>query len=133
MPKPLPSPISRTLTIEECWSLLGASGVGRVALTVSGTPRIIPVNYGVLGDVVYFRTAPGTLLNDVTWQKVAFEADDIDPDTRSGWSVCVVGSGSPAGGDGPRVDSWAPGQRERRYRIVPDEVSGRRLYGRTYS
>jgi hypothetical protein len=123
------SPISRTLTPEECWALLGASGVGRIAVTVVGVPRIIPVNYSVAGDVIYFRTAPGTILNNVTLQKVAFEADAVDLASRSGWSVCVVGSGFASGGGGPAVDSWAPGSRELRYRIVPDEVSGRRLYG----
>jgi hypothetical protein len=126
-------PISRTLTLEECWALLGSAGVGRVALTVSGVPRIIPVNYAIADDRVYFRTAPGTILNDVTLQKVAFEADAIDPETRSGWSVCVVGSGFASGGAGPAVDSWAPGSRDLRFRIVPDEVTGRRLYGSSTS
>ena len=129
MPGRSQGPISRTLTPEECWALLGASGVGRVAVTIVGVPRIIPVNYSVAGDVIYFRTAPGTILNNVTLQKVAFEADAVDPASRSGWSVCVVGSGFSSGDGGPAVDSWAPGTRELRYRIVPEEVSGRRLYG----
>ncbi|HVM63826.1 MAG TPA: pyridoxamine 5'-phosphate oxidase family protein [Acidimicrobiales bacterium] len=102
------SPISRTLTLEECWSLLAPSGVGRVVVTVDGLPRTIPLNYSVAGDVVYFRTAPESALNSVSSQKVAFEADTIDPETRSGWSVCVVGSGSSARDGGPDVDSWAP-------------------------
>jgi nitroimidazol reductase NimA-like FMN-containing flavoprotein (pyridoxamine 5'-phosphate oxidase superfamily) len=126
------SAISRTLTLEECWSLLGVSGIGRVALVVDGLPRIIPVNYAVAADVVYFRTAPGTVLTNVTGQKVAFEADAIDPATRSGWSVCLVGTGSASGTDAPPVDTWAPGARQVRYRIVPDEVTGRRLYGPNY-
>ena len=129
MPGHSQGPISRTLTPEECWALLGASGVGRIAVSIVGVPRIIPVNYSVAGDVIYFRTAPGTILNNVTLQKVAFEADAVDPASRSGWSVCVVGSGFSSGGGGPAVDSGAPGTRELRYRIVPDEVSGRRLYG----
>ena len=132
MPGRSQGPISRTLTPEECWALLGASGVGRIAVSIVGVPRIIPVNYSVAGDVIYFRTAPGTILNNVTLQKVAFEADAVDPASRSGWSVCVVGSGFSSGGGGPAVDSWAPGTRELRYRIVPDEVTGRRLYGPRY-
>jgi hypothetical protein len=128
VPQQPKSPISRTLTVEECWALVGASGVGRLAVTVGGIPRIVPVNYSVASDVIYFRTAPGTILNNVALQKVAFEVDGIDPRSRPGWSVCVVGSGSSAGRDGPDVDSWAPGARELRYRVVPDAVSGRRLY-----
>jgi nitroimidazol reductase NimA-like FMN-containing flavoprotein (pyridoxamine 5'-phosphate oxidase superfamily) len=120
------------LTLEECWSLLGTSGVGRVALVVDGVPRIIPVNYAVAEDVVHFRTAPGTVLTNVTSQTVAFEVDAIDPTTCSGWSVCVVGPGVVHENDSPYVDTWAPGARELRYRIVAEEVTGRRLYGPRY-
>jgi hypothetical protein len=125
------TPITRTLEPEECWSLLGASGVGRVAVMVDGAPRIVPVNYAVAGDVIYFRTAVGTILTSVVSQKVAFEVDAFDPAHRSGWSVCVVGAGRPAGPCGPDVvvDSWAPRRRDLRYCIVPDEVTGRRLFG----
>jgi uncharacterized protein len=129
---PEPSAISRTLTLEECWSLLGTSGVGRVALVVDGMPRIIPVNYAVAADVVHFRTAPGTVLTNVASQKVAFEADTIDPGTRSGWSVCIVGQGARYESDSPHVDTWAPGARELRYQILAEEVTGRRLYGPAY-
>jgi Pyridoxamine 5'-phosphate oxidase len=125
------SPITRTLAPEECWSLMGVAGIGRVAVTVDGAPRIVPVNYAVVGDVIYFRTAVGTILNNVVSQKVAFEVDAFDSSSRSGWSVCVVGSGRPM----PEcrsdvvIDSWAPRRRELRYCIVPDEVTGRRLFG----
>jgi uncharacterized protein len=121
--------ITRTLEAEECWSLLGGSGVGRVAVMVEGAPRIVPVNYTVAGDVIYFRTAVGTILTSVVSQKVAFEADAFDPPRRSGWSVCVVGAGRAACGADVVVDTWAPRRRDLRYCIVPDEVTGRRLFG----
>jgi len=133
MAKSSRSPISRTLTVEECWSLVGTSGVGRVGLTVDGTTRIVPVNYSVADDTVYFRTAPGTVLSNVASQKVAFEVDDFDAETRSGWSVCIIGSGlACAEGVGLDVDTWAPGQRDKRYRVVTDEVTGRKLYGSSH-
>ena len=131
MMKTMNSPITRALAPEECWSLVGGSGVGRVAVMVDGAPRIVPVNYAVTGDVIYFRTAVGTILNNVVSQKAAFEVDAFDPPSRSGWSVCVVGAGRPVGDCGPDVfvDSWAPRPREVCYRIVPDEITGRRLFG----
>jgi uncharacterized protein len=131
------SPISRTLVPEECTSLLGSGGVGRVAVIISGRPHIVPVNYAADGDVVVFRTAAGTILNDVSLRAVAFETDAIDPRTRSGWSVCVHGDGyditDAIDPESRRLrelplDCWAPGEREHWYKVVPREVTGRRLY-----
>lgn len=130
MTKASQSPITRALAPEECWSLIGASGVGRVAVTVDGAPRIVPVNYAVVNDAVYFRTAVGTILNNAVAQRVAFEVDAFDARSRSGWSVCVVGGGRFVGsGSDVAIDSWAPRRRDVRYCIVPDEISGRRLFG----
>lgn len=131
MTKASQSPITRALAPEECWSLIGASGVGRVAVTVDGAPRIVPVNYAVVNDAVYFRTAVGTILNNAVAQRVAFEVDAFDARSRSGWSVCVVGAGRSVGEGGPDVaiDSWAPRRRDQRYCIVPEEITGRRLFG----
>jgi hypothetical protein len=89
------SPIAPTLTLEECWSVTGGAVGGRPGSgTVNGSSRIIPVNYSVADDVIYFQTAPGTVLNNVTSQKVGFEVDAAtDLETWAGWSVCIVGSG----------------------------------------
>ena len=98
---------------------------------VDGAPRIVPVNYAVVNDAVYFRTAVGTILNNAVAQRVAFEVDAFDARSRSGWSVCVVGAGRSVGEGGPDVaiDSWAPRRRDQRYCIVPEEITGRRLFG----
>jgi nitroimidazol reductase NimA-like FMN-containing flavoprotein (pyridoxamine 5'-phosphate oxidase superfamily) len=131
------SSISRTLVAEECTSLLRSGGVGRVAVVVSGRPHIVPVNYVADGDVVVFRTEAGTILNDVSRRAVAFETDAIDLRTRSGWSVCVHGEGyditDAIDPESRRLrelplDCWAPGERDHWYKVVPQEVTGRRLY-----
>jgi len=55
-------------------------------------PSILLVNYALLDGDVVFRTDPGSkplaaLMNVL----FAFEVDEADPRTRSGWSVVVVG------------------------------------------
>ena len=131
------TPISRTLVPEECTSLLGSGGVGRVAVVVSGRPHIVPVNYAADGDVVVFRTAPGTVLSAASLSSVAFETDAIDPQTRSGWSVSVHGDGfditEAVDPESRRLrqlplECWAPGDRDHWYKVVPREITGRRLY-----
>jgi nitroimidazol reductase NimA-like FMN-containing flavoprotein (pyridoxamine 5'-phosphate oxidase superfamily) len=46
----------------ECWELLGRHDMGRIAIVVDGKPQIFPVNYGLKGNVIVFRTAAGTKL-----------------------------------------------------------------------
>jgi len=125
--------ISRTLAAEECWSLLRERRVARVGVVVDGKPHILPVNYAMADDVVVFRTAAGTLLDAAEGEPIVFEVDGVEPQTRSGWSVCVHGHSVALDrahrGVAERVDSWAPGRRSRPYRIVAEEITGRRLYG----
>lgn len=133
---------SLELTAEQCRALLTSQAVGRVAFVTPQGPRIVPVNYGVHDDVVEFRTtsyselalhAPGT--------PVAFEVDELDPSTRSGWSVVVAGHCERAlddvdptlagSGSGHREETgatpWAGGRRPLVLRVALDEVTGRRV------
>jgi uncharacterized protein len=130
------TPISRTLNREECWSLLRDGTLGRVAVVVEGRPHILPVNYASADDDVVFRTAEGTLLDAAVGTPIAFEVDGVDPSTRSGWSVCVHGRSVLLDGAHPDrfvpVDTWAPRGRDRWYRIVAEDITGRRLYGPTH-
>ena len=125
-----------TLERDECLSLLAECVVGRLALLVDGRPEILPVNYGVDGDVVVFRTATGTILNQAALSIVAFEVDDFDPADHSGWSVLVQGVAQDIGDaidrDSERLRtlgliSWAPGGRDRWFRIRPHKITGRRI------
>jgi hypothetical protein len=76
---------------QECWELLASASVGRVALSIRALPAIVPVQYYLdrrtLAVCLGHRELPDRALNAV----VAFAADAIDPQTRSGWSVQVLG------------------------------------------
>ena len=76
----------------ECLRRLAQAGVGRVSTTVAALPTIFPVDYAMLDDDIVFRTAAGTTLADAVQDAVvAFEIDDIDPWSTTGWSIVVVG------------------------------------------
>jgi len=77
---------------EECLRRLGSARVGRVAFVSQGDPVILPVNHGMDGESVIFRTASGSkLLASDSELPVAFEVDGYDVDRRAGWSVMVRG------------------------------------------
>jgi nitroimidazol reductase NimA-like FMN-containing flavoprotein (pyridoxamine 5'-phosphate oxidase superfamily) len=77
---------------KECLERLAKARLGRVAFISQGDPVILPVNHGMDGENVIFRTATGTkLLAADTEQVVAFEVDGYDADRRTGWSVLVRG------------------------------------------
>ena len=77
---------------EVCLRLLESVPVGRVSLCTGGEVIILPVNHVVDGQDVVFRTDRGSKLSAANRRDhVAFEADDYDPRTRTGWSVLVKG------------------------------------------
>jgi hypothetical protein len=84
-----------TLPRAESLRLLGTVSLGRLVFTHLALPAIRPVNHAVAGDQViiraYLRTAISAAVGDRSGTVVAYEADLIDPDTRLGWSVIIVG------------------------------------------
>ena len=126
------------LSRAESVALLGSCEVGRVAFTTPDGVRIVPVNFVVRvaaagGEVVEFRTtsaselaihAPGT--------EVAFEVDQIDPVTRSGWSVVVLGEctrdlesfGAARPGE-EAAEPWAGGRRPMVLTLPVRRVTGK--------
>jgi nitroimidazol reductase NimA-like FMN-containing flavoprotein (pyridoxamine 5'-phosphate oxidase superfamily) len=121
--------------MDEALELLGSVAFGRLAYMDAGVPVIVPVNHGVDGATLVLRSLDGGKLGAAIFEKaVAFEADELDPATRTGWSVVVRGRAEVLDGDVPpevaeRVDSWAvaDGAAATWIRIVPDEIGGRRL------
>ncbi len=78
---------------DDCHQLLLSHEVGRVAwASPTRGPVVLPVNYVLRGDTVIFRISPDSLLQELSQGlPVAFEIDDIDVTTRTGWSVLVSG------------------------------------------
>lgn len=127
-----------TIAVSECWALLATQELGRLGVNAEHYPLIVPVNYGIAaGDVLVLRSGPGTKLAAATHANVTFEVDQIDPVTRTGWSVLVRGLAEEVT-DAHRtevVDStrssavapWAPGEHEHWLRLIPHKVTGRRI------
>lgn len=119
----------------ECLALLGSVPLGRVVFTERALPAVQPVDFALDRDCVVIRMAPGSrLATAMRGTVVAFEADDFDGDSRTGWSVTVVGQAS-AVRDPAEVNRlsrlplrpWAPGRRDQFIRIPSQHVTGRRM------
>ena len=53
---------------------------------------VLPISFALLGDDVVFRGGTGTKLSAAVDRTiVAFEADQVDVNEATGWSVCVTG------------------------------------------
>ena len=115
---------------EECIAFLSTKRVGRVAVVVDdGAPLVVPVNYAVEGESVVFRTGPGSKLAGIRTQPVSFQVDDSDPYRRAGWSVLVRGVAFEIEERDALEDPepWAPGEKAHWVRVLPMEISGRRV------
>lgn len=115
---------------QECIALLGSKRVGRIAVVVDdGSPLVVPVNYAVDEETVVFRTGPGSKLSGIRTQPVSFQVDDHDPFRRTGWSVLVRGIAFEIEERDAYQDPepWAPGDKAHWVRVLPMEISGRRV------
>ena len=117
----------------ECRELMGSTSVGRVAFVDEDGPAVLPVNYVLDGDTVLFRTSPAnTIGRHLNYATVAFEVDEFDDYTQSGWSVLLRGVASFVGDDELARDQrrpfpWVEGVRPLVIRVTPVSVTGRRL------
>jgi nitroimidazol reductase NimA-like FMN-containing flavoprotein (pyridoxamine 5'-phosphate oxidase superfamily) len=127
----------RELTVAECEELLASQEVGRLGVNAEHYPLIFCVNYALDGRTVVIRTHPGAKLANANHANVTFEVDEIDSRTRSGWSVLIRGLAEEvtaahrsdliertrASGAQP----WAPGEYGHWLRIIPQQITGRRI------
>ena len=75
-----------------CLELLASGQIGRVVYTEAAMPAAHPVNYLLDGEEVVFRAGEGAKLAAASrGVVVGFQADEIDVERRSGWSVLGVG------------------------------------------
>jgi nitroimidazol reductase NimA-like FMN-containing flavoprotein (pyridoxamine 5'-phosphate oxidase superfamily) len=122
------------LSNNQCWELLRESVVGRLAVTVDGSPDIFPINPVVDHGTIVFRTTAGTKLAATKGRDVAFEIDGYNVSTAQAWSVVVKGRAHEIW----EVDEilralrlplfpWQPGRKPRFVRLEPVSVTGRRF------
>jgi uncharacterized protein len=136
---PLPDePTSDMLVLprEECLALLASNRFGRLAVAMD-SPVIRPVNYvfDERSQSVVFRTADGSKFHAMLVNgNAAFEIDGIDPGSRTGWSVIIVGMTEEVTSPTELrrlnrlgLETWTPGSKEHWMRIRAWTVTGRRI------
>ncbi|HEX7323233.1 MAG TPA: pyridoxamine 5'-phosphate oxidase family protein [Mycobacterium sp.] len=120
---------------DECLSLLETVRVGRLVFTEDALPAVQPVNFRLWHGNIVVRVAGGPKLASAAGNMVvAFEADELDPDLRTGWSVTVVGHAQLVAEVDDLVElsgvflvPWVEGRRDYFVRIQTERVTGRRL------
>ncbi|NEE00638.1 pyridoxamine 5'-phosphate oxidase family protein [Phytoactinopolyspora halotolerans] len=123
---------------EDAIRLLASVSLGRIVFTSQALPAIRPVNHLVDDGDLIVRTHIGAAITSAVTPTtpgvvVAYEADQIDPDSRLGWSVVVTGVATAvtdpdeiARFEG-RLEPWIDQPMDQVVRIVPDLVTGYRL------
>jgi nitroimidazol reductase NimA-like FMN-containing flavoprotein (pyridoxamine 5'-phosphate oxidase superfamily) len=124
------------LSREDCLALLASNSFGRVAVAMD-SPVIRPVNYvfDERSQSVIFRTAGGSKFHAMLINgNAAFEIDGVDPGSRTGWSVIIVGMTEEVTGpselrrlDHMGLETWTPGHKAHWMRIRAWTVTGRRI------
>lgn len=130
----------RAITPARCEELLQGQSVGRIAWQAADGLQILPVTYAWHEGTIIFRTSPyGVLSELVRPTDVALEIDEVDQDSRRGWSVVVQGRARgvaepdqlvrmwSVGG----VVPWAAGVRNVFIQVTPRRVSGRVVAARS--
>jgi nitroimidazol reductase NimA-like FMN-containing flavoprotein (pyridoxamine 5'-phosphate oxidase superfamily) len=122
---------TRRMGEEECWQRIASAPYGRIAAAAAGEVDIFPVNHGVDGRTIVFRTSPGTKLLELTIRhRIAFEVDGHD--AAEAFSVVVKGFAEEFDRQSDIMEAerlgispWAPEEKDRWVRITPEEVQGR--------
>lgn len=87
--------LMRQMTREQALRRLGSVPIGRIVFTRHALPVIRPVNHLLDNGQVIIRSHEGSAIAAATdhgeGTVVVYEADDLDPVTRTGWSVMVTG------------------------------------------
>jgi uncharacterized protein len=126
------APLSR----EECLALMASVSLGRIIFTRRALPAVELVCFAL--DNADIVIAAGALAAVTHGAVVAFQADDLDPVSRVGWTVTAIGQSREVT-EQHEIDRllqvglgvWPPGEREREHfiRISPGILTGSRLQG----
>lgn len=125
---------STHISTAECWKLLEAHDVGRLALVdPDNAPDIFPVNFVAYEGALYLRTAPD--VKDVALVRNPECAFEVDGHDEAGWWSVVV-RGAAARVDDPveversgvgHLRTASPRHKPHVLRIAPRAVTGRRF------
>jgi hypothetical protein len=120
--------------------LVGSVPFGRIVFTEHALPAIRPVNHVFNGMDIIICTHEGASLTSAASAPaprlgvvVAYEVDQLDPQSRTGWSVVVTGHAEvvadpvEAARYRTLVRPWVGGSMDMVVRITPDLVNGYRL------
>ncbi len=122
------------LTRPESLRLLDSAPIGRIVYTVRALPAIVPVSHLVDNGMVVVRTHVGA---ECAGSVVAYQADELDPETGDGWSVTVTGVArrvldpDEIAGYGSRLVPLVAAAVLETIRIYPEIVAGYRLLAPT--
>ncbi|HEX9536838.1 MAG TPA: pyridoxamine 5'-phosphate oxidase family protein [Streptosporangiaceae bacterium] len=125
----------------ECWRLISAGGVGRLAYSGRFGLTVLPAIYKVHEGSIVFRIALGSPTDEDlrtgirgAEYRVAVEIDEVGKDAQEGWFVFIQGAAHHVDSDDDRasvaasgVQPWAAGTREHFVRITPTLITGRRI------
>ena len=136
------------VTRGEALSLLAGVSVGRIVFTENAMPAVRPASHLVVLDEIIARSHDGSAIVPVVdsnpdgeWSTgseretvIAYEADDIDINSRLGWSVVVTGPATPITDPGEIaryatvLTPWAFAGEGQLIRIHAGIVTGYRLF-----
>ena len=124
-----------TLSEEECLELLSTCSAGRLAWTQDDDIELMPVTHHVVGHSLVMRIAPNTPMARIgVGQRIAFEVDELDEATHTGWDVVARGTvqsvnsypdeAAVVAAGAPKL-TWASGVRRNVMTISITSLSGR--------
>jgi nitroimidazol reductase NimA-like FMN-containing flavoprotein (pyridoxamine 5'-phosphate oxidase superfamily) len=135
----MPSRQMLELTGAESWRLLRSVSLGRIVFTWHAMPAIRPVNHLIEDEAIIIRSHLGSPIVARAAADdgavVCYEADELDPDRHTGWSVIVTGMArlvrDPAAITRYQqlLEPWVAGQMDYLIAVKPQVITGIRLVG----
>jgi uncharacterized protein len=107
------------LSRHECLSHLASAHVGRVGISLQAMPAVLPVAFKLRDESILFSVSPGSPLAQAAENSViAFQVDDFDHLSRTGWTVMGVGVSKSAPLSTPTLaapEPWVTGEEGGRF------------------
>lgn len=123
----------------EAMHLLAGAAYGRVVSTRDAMPSVRPVNHLVEAGMIIIRAQLTVRVTSTVHERshivVAYQADDIDPVRRAGWSVVVTGLAHAVTNPDriaryeTMLEPWTDGDMDVVVEIEPSIITGIRLRG----